>query len=66
MIDPIITYIAQWAVLGVIIMVVLPKFKWKNQLTRRLYIFFAGPFVWACWGMVLLGDKFGIPMDHWK
>ena len=66
MIDPIITYIAQWAVFGAILMVVLPKFKWKSQLTRRLYIFFAGPFVWVCWGMVLLGNKFGIPMDYWE
>ena len=66
MVDPVITYIAQWAVLGAIMCGLLPKFKWKRELTRRLYIFACGPFVWLVWGMVLLGTRFGIPMEYWK
>lgn len=64
-IDSLITYIAQWAAFGAIIMVVLPKFKWKSQLTRRLYIFAAGPFVWLAWGIVLFGVRIGIPIEYW-
>ena len=64
-IHPFITYFAQWAVIGAILMVVIPKIKWKRQLTRRLFIFAAGPFVWMVWGIVLLSTKFGMSIDDW-
>lgn len=65
-INILIPYFAQWAILGAIIFVVLPVFKWKSQSTRRLYIFVGGPFVWVLWGVVLLGVRCGIPMEYWK
>ncbi len=65
-IHPFITYFAQWAVVGAIACYVIPKIQWKRELSRRLFIFACGPFIWVVWGMLLIGERFGIPMDSWK
>lgn len=64
--DQLITYITQWALIGLLVCFIIPKIEWKTQWKKRLFIFACGPFVWMVLLVVTTSVKFGIPMEFWR
>ncbi len=57
-IESISVFMAQWAVIGIVTCIILPRMEWKTRLRRSLFVLLCGPVVWFIAMIVYFEDKF--------